>query len=335
VSFTVCVTALLLRLRSTQSAPLAFAAGLLGLWIVFLRPIMGSVVAMMTLWVLFTGRKRPQLAFLFALPLAVGAGLWGIRGLVVHGSFKPLGEQWAPYYRPVDRSLHSFVQSFGGSIVHWNPKAQIVWFDFLTSSEHEVPKESSSNISLPTDIYCSRVTPESLLAIKADLRRSLRPDIDRQSRDREQAEIAARLDAMTAAIRTERPFTYWVRAPIRIFLSHLIHSGTTHLLSRPWNRLGVPLLMVKVGLSAMYVWVVVFGFAGAAKTFVAGGDPWPWRLVTAAFLVPLLVQTMLLRMDEYRYFAPSFPFALILAASATLSLVDRARGRRSPREKTV
>lgn len=318
VSTSVFLVWVMLRLRQSGSSGYVFAAGVLASWLVFLRPVLGAVVVTMGVWLNAFSRTRLKLSVAFLFPLIAVSGAWGLRGLYLHDRFEPLGARWAPYYSPADRALHGFVQSFGGSIVHWNPKAEIVWFEFLTSRDFQISKEAIASIAFPADIYTTQVTPESLLAIKVRLKNSLREGMEPEARALEQASIAKVLESMAESIRDERPFVYYFKAPLRVLWGHLAHPGTVGLLPLPWRELPWPLLVVKLSMSALYVWVVCCGLAGVVLLlFGQRADRWAWSLVAGAFLVPILVHTLVLRLDEYRYFAPSFPFGLVFACAAT------------------
>lgn len=320
ISALVFVVWALLRLRRSGSLQLAVAAGVVGAWAVFLRPVLGAAIVGMGFWLSVSGLtlRKWRLGLAFLVPLVLGLGAWGVRTLSLHDRFEPLGARWAPYYRPADRALHNFVQAFGGSIVHWNPKADIVWFEFMIVKEFRIPDEAVAAIQFPSDMYTSRVTPGSLSDIKSRLRRSLRPEIDEATRTAEQAAVARELQLMTNSIRDERPFFYYVKAPLRVLWSHLVHPGTVGLLPVPWRELSGALLFFKLAMSAIYVWVVTFGLLGLVLLCLGPnrGD-WGWALLAGAFLIPLLAHTILLRLDEYRYFAPSFPFALVFACRAS------------------
>jgi len=312
----------LLRLRRSDSHRFALAVGILGAWAVFLRPVLVAVVVGMGLWLSGPSMRKTTRSVVLLLPLAVGLGAWGGRGLSLHHKFEPLGPRWAPSYRPVDRALQTFVQAFGGSIVHWNPKAEIVWFEFMIHKSYRIPEGAAGRISFPSGMYTSLVTPKSLEGIKTRLKASIHPGIDEVTRNAEQTAVARDLERMTESIRSERPLFFYVIAPLRVLRSHLAHSGTVDLLPVPWRELSWPLLFFKLAMSGLYAWVVVFGLIGVSL-FLLGpkSDPWGWALVAGSFLVPLLVYTVVLRLDEYRYFASSFPFALIFACRASSKLL--------------
>ena len=87
------------------------------------------------------------------VPFLLADGVWIARNWRTHHAFRPLAPRFAPYYTELDVSLFRFLQSWGGSVVHWNPKAEIIWFQYMRTPGYAVPREAVDAVVFPGDIY--------------------------------------------------------------------------------------------------------------------------------------------------------------------------------------
>lgn len=315
-------------------------AGTFLAWSVFLRPALGGLLPILGT-ALFAGpgaarKERPvrraTAVAVFLLPFAFFDSLWIGRNYQAHGVIQPLVSRYAPYYGDVERSLFQFLQAWGGSLVHWNPKAEIVWFEHMTSRDYVVPSEAVRAIRFPPDIYTSRFNLESLIGLKQRLRQAREPGLSRAERQHLRTALATELDEYADSIRRERPFVYYVIAPLRILRRFLLHSGTYNLLGKTLPELNGWELLMKGIMTGLYWWVLAAGSIGALLVVRTQGLAlWSGTLMTLIVLYVIGVHTLVLRLDEYRYFVPAYPFALCLASRATLVALQALRRKTASR----
>jgi hypothetical protein len=323
---------LFLRARASGSLGVTLAAGALLGWAVFLRPIMLGLLLLALLAIVgfrasLPFRGRLVQAAVLVGPFVVADAAWAARNFVQRGVAEPLTPIWAPYYSALDLSLNRFLQSWGGSVVYWNPRAEIVWFEHLDSPAYRISPAAIARIEFPADIYTSRFDYATLVALKERLRQARGPGMPPAERRARIAAVARDLDEFAASVRREKPLVYWVLGPLRLTRNLLVHSGTYNLHAKPVDELTLGALAFKVGMSGLYWWVLTFGFAGIVLVLRRERHPLgDGSFLALAVVYMITAHTVVARLDEYRYFVPAYPLLLCLAACATVRARDAVQG---------
>jgi hypothetical protein len=314
-----------LRVRSSW---LNFGAGILFAWAVFLVPaVLGAFVLNLGL-VLFAGARAGKANFaaalragaMFALPLLVAGGLWAESNYELRGKAK-LMEPQASAPVGLEAALDDFLRAWGGSVVHWDPRAEINWFE-LRAPHHFRLAAPPSAPPFPAYIYTTAFGPADLKTVKDLIRDSLDqrrpPGARRQAED----EASRRLEVYRASVRAEKPLIWAVVAPLHLLERFLVHSGTYNLFSRPSSELDRFELVFKTSMTLLYWWVLLLGLVGIGFALVDGRHD-PVVLGLAAMTTYLtLVYPVWFRSDEARHFVPAYPFALLFASYGTARLIS-------------
>ena len=317
--------------RESRVGWLMFSGAMLG-WAVFMRPIYAPLLAVVPL-LLFVKRsaywrERLLLPVVFLLPFALADVPWILRNARVNQAFHPLtnGVYGAPFMASPYYAGIKLVQSYGGNYNFWDPSAGIRWFGFRERDRPGIAQLANTFDPPPAYAVIPGYGMDSLQAF-ADLIAITRDTTATEEARSSAARSAHRIaDGYRAAYAGERPFQYYIMAPLR-YLKHItVHSGTSVLFNRsfrdmpPWQK------AFKLGQSALYWAVLVCGACMAIVRLVRrNGNAATW-LLAVLVLYGILSHPFLMRVCEIRYLVPTYPVMLV----AAVLLFHPARGGRLP-----
>lgn len=313
----------LLVLDPPSSIPLRgpLLAGAFLSWAVFLRPVALPLIFLgaIFLWVseCHSGEakaRRTKAIVALLLPFVLTSAAWGIRSWRVHRtSSAVVPTVISPGVEPLWGALIRFHQSWGGNFVYWDPAADIHWFGYV--SEDWEPTFTPVVKDPPSWVSTPEFGRDELLSIRDSTLIACNKDIPAEKRAEHRDIAVKRLDVFSEALKRDRPFVYYVLAPIRATFGLLATSGSYILFRRPFAALDLPDRIIKVFMSGLYVFVVVFGLAGIF--FRPSRSP-AWVFVAAIPLYIIGVHGVYFRFTENRYVVPAYPFLLIFANGLVL-----------------
>ncbi|MBL7922963.1 MAG: hypothetical protein JNL88_02065 [Bacteroidia bacterium] len=300
-----------------------FISGFFLTWCVFLKPAMFPLFILFAGYLLVKDRKITwnilqynwSRVFIFLLCFATLDGIWILRNYEKYDRIIPLTK--SRYYTEFETSfmkpLFVFMNSFGGSIVFWEPGSEITFFlplgDFV---------KKKVDVELPQEIYTSTFNRDSLLRIKEMIRLSVSDTISDFRKAEIEKELSSRLTLYANSIREERPYLYYIGSRIRVMKSFFVHSGTYNLFLKASFELNKAELLIKIFYSLLYVFVILFGFAGSLLLLFKGMRKPEYFLMAGIALYVALAFPLILKLDEYRYLVPGYPFLLLASAYLTL-----------------
>ncbi|MGZ3884875.1 MAG: hypothetical protein ACXVDK_07160 [Bacteroidia bacterium] len=242
------------------------------------------------------------------LPFLILDAVWIKRNFEWHHKFIPLmsfdlydKQASDSYYREEVR----FVEAWGGDIVHWEPKAEIRWFGCGRRFA------ADPAIRLPDYIYTSVYNADSLLHLRHEMRR-----FDQDHDPALKKTICDQLQRYTVAFMTEKKFTY-LFIPFRYVYKLVLNSGGTfNLFSRSFSQLGIADKLLKIAMILLYESIAIAGCL-LACVWLFRFRSHPFLGLLSCFIVADLVLIAFgFRMCEYRYFAPNYPFCILLIIAA-------------------
>lgn len=295
-------------------------------WAVFLRPYLLPLYFLLGLLLLWQYRGQWQQALAkgiaFASVFVAVETAWVVRNYVHFGRIIPLVTD-AHAGLPEGRflALMEFVQAWGGDFVSWNPAAEMMLFlDVRTN--RTVPNKYQRMEDLPDYVFTSAYNADSLRELKKWYHLAESADTPANLRHYADSLAYAKLRAYRKAFISEKPFYYYIVAPLRLLPKFLLHSGTYNLTPQPFIALPATKQIIRLFYTALYYFVWVGGFIGlllyTANHYrrLSVND---WMLASMALYVVLLCP-LVLRRIEYRHFVMSYPFlqmyAVVLAAYA-------------------
>ncbi|MDP2921175.1 MAG: hypothetical protein Q8O12_02220 [Candidatus Omnitrophota bacterium] len=311
-----------------------FLSGIFLAWCVFLRPVclplFGFFIFLLTvIWKRehkYNYYKIAKGVFIFLLPFLLIESVWIARNYKVHRAIIPMQTHLMYPDQINDKvfmSLFLFVQSWGGDFSWWDPKAEINWFEYIDNREDL--KRQIKNVDFPKYIYTSKFDNKDLLAIKEYIALLKDKSLPKDKRDEYAQIVANSVNEYTHSIKKEKPYVYYVYAPLRLFVKFLFHSGTYNLFNRTYAKLNVIELMFKVLMSLIYIFVVIGGSIGILILFFRN------YVINKKLLIPVLslyfitIFPFVFRYCEYRYFAIGYPFMLICALYFCLAVCGAKR----------
>jgi hypothetical protein len=212
------------------------------------------------------------------------------------------------------------VNSWGGDRSWWNANSEMRWFGL--GQYLSFPGE---NVSLPTDIYTSQYTIDSLQQIKNYIAIIELPSTPSAAKKNYTLIVKQKLSRYTTSIKKEKKYLYYVKAPLRLFKRFFVHSGTYNLFHKPFNKLNPLEMIVKVFYSGLYILTLLAGAVGIIfMIFHEYQHPSKVMIVSIA-LYSILLFPLILRQIEYRYFIPAYPFVLVIACYFSMLALRRIK----------
>jgi len=300
-----------------------FVIGFLLIWLVFLKPIAILLIPTIILWLVFSDyrntKKISMRPAVIALPAFLLLSIWVVRNYNEHHRFFLLTKSLN--YPTVENSYlshaYAFVSSFGGSCVYWKPKAEITFF------YKGINKDMEECTQFPDYIYTSKFNKDNMLKLQ-QLVQQVESIKNPQLKQSLNAKAERLFDSYTRSIADEKPFLYHIGSRFSLLKSYLVHSGTMNLFNEPSENLNSIQLLMKVGYSLLYLFTVIFGFLGMIYFFLR--KKWSnliWLILPASYFS--LIYPLGLRMDEFRYYVPAYPFMLVIGILFIYCLVENIR----------
>ncbi|MDW8303182.1 MAG: hypothetical protein RML38_12030, partial [Bacteroidia bacterium] len=288
-------------------------------WAVFLRPYLLPLYFLLGIVLLWNYRKQWQQAIMkgvaFALVFIVVETAWIARNYVHFGRIIPLVTD-AHAGLPEGRflALMEFVQAWGGDFVSWNPAAEMMLF-FDVRNNKTVPNRYQRMEDLPDYVFTSAYNADSLRELKKWYDLAEAPNTPPNLKRQADSIAYTKLRAYRRAFIEEKPFHYYVIAPLRLLPKFLLHSGTYNLTPQPFADLSLSKKITRLLYSGLYYFVWAGGLLGLLFYVVNCHRQLStnhWMLILMALYVVLLCP-LVLRRIEYRHFVMSYPFLQIYA----------------------
>lgn len=326
-SFLVVAFYFLAAYWATRKHTNLLASGLFITWLVFLKPAF-ALVPLITITLVALRefrsprgwRKVAAGALVFMTPLIVCDGLWMLRNYRKYEGIYPFSRTmyYPGYYTSISYPVCEFVTAIGGSFVWWEPDAEARWFG-MGSREifpDRPPKE------LPSYIYTQDFNRDSLLVIREKFTALTYDETPQYERAEDSLYLFSRLPLYQASFREHKPFHYHVVAPLRLVKRFLFHSGTYNLLPDSFSELNLLQKFIKLVYSGFYIAVLVLGLAGALLAVIrVRQNGFVAAACAGLVFYSIVLFPMVLRLDEFRYFVPSWPFLIICASIAVMKVL--------------
>jgi hypothetical protein len=289
----------------------ALIAGVWLTWAIFLRPVCLPLLLLAVGHILFEKKwKSFKLIALFTASFLICEALWVTYNFKKHNTFIPLTSTvyYPKAHNSYQRQLFHFVEATGGSIIWWNPGADVAYYiptpSFITKKKE---------VKLPEHAYTSQFNGDSLLLVKNDIAIVLDSTETETRRDSAEKKAQERLTRYTTSIQKEKPFLFYIGSRIRLSASFLFHSGTYNLFAKSSDYLNPLQWITKVIYSLFYLAIITLGLLGMIMICIypiykKTGFYIAFTALFLTFIFPIGLQ-----LDEYRYLVPAYPFLLMCA----------------------
>ncbi len=308
-------TYFLVKFEQTNQKRYLVVSGAFITFLIFLKPVHAPMLGIASLvWGIYflqkkiTFKQLIQRSAFFLLPFLVVDGAWIVRNYnYYNGAFVPISksmwhaEGWPPNFF----QMADFTAAWGGDINFGLPKNDIRWIMGFENDQylrHWFVHEQIQPV--PSYVYTSKFNGDSLFWIRKESQRTLYDTMPEAERLRRREIVKQKLIAYTNAIRTEKPFLYYVRAPLRIAYRFFIGVSGSHFLEdvvqAEWPRkilFYYHLILVSLGSLGMALLLYT-----QLRSFNLQSVAW----LSGAYTV--LILCVVLRHAETRYLVPVWPF---------------------------
>ncbi|MDW8348405.1 MAG: hypothetical protein RML94_15690 [Bacteroidia bacterium] len=287
-------------------------------WAVFLRPYLLPLYFLLGLLLLWHYRKLWQQALIkgaaFASVFVIVEVAWVARNYLHFGRVIPLAtDKYGGLTEGRLLALIELIQAWGGDYVWWNHQAEITLFIDMTGilSERKYYKTASD---LPSFVFTSKYNADSIDNLRAWY---IMADTTKNDTLRAYSDSIAhvKLRSYRQAFIAEKPFYYYVIAPLRLLAKFFSHSGTYNLTPQVFSELPLSKQLVRVAYGILYHWIWIAGLIGLIIYSLhryKSISSYNFALITMS-LYAVILFPLLLRRIEYRHFVMSYPFLQIYA----------------------
>jgi len=307
--------------NSKKNLQLIISSILLG-WSVFMRPGFSLLLPIFALSILFQIKneiiKNLKYSILFLIPFLIFDSIWTVRNYMKFKKIIPLA--YIGNYPNIAKSylqpMFYFTQCWCGAYSFNDQPADLEWFEYTYPGRIK-PAHIDS---LPDNIYTSAYNKDSLLHLKKLILALQNPSIDSLTADRYQTELIAKFTSYHESFQKEKPFVYYVKAPLRSTGILLYGAYTKNYLNRG-QTLGILNAPLRILATALYLGVLALGLFGAILLLIRGFKKNAlFVLIGMIPLYTIIVHAMILRVPDNRFLMPGYPF-LIMSASYLLQAI--------------
>ncbi len=300
--------------------------GILLCWIVFLKPVyLPLYLIYLIIIAYYFIKKRLSIVniikymVIFLLPFLIFDSIWVYRNYNRHNKIICLqtSTDTVDNENTYMVDMARFIKSWGGDNVRWNPKAEITWFD-LYGKNNKI-KQQSENIKLPGYIYTSKFNEDSLIKIKTYMSIYLDTTTNVSEKEKLNKMLSEKLKLYTRSVKDEKPFLYFVKAPIMLFKNFLFHPSKyekDEKNKRFFKRL------TGFYSSFIYLFVIITGLIGLITMLIANFSFDVRIIIPGITVYSLIIFPVIFRMIEYRYLVPVFPFITACSAYFIYQLIS-------------
>jgi hypothetical protein len=297
-------------------------------WSCFLRPYLFPVFFLFGFGLIWRYRKEIKMAFNYALifssVLVVAESLWIIRNYLQFDRFAPIvvHEQLVNQGRLL--AIRKFMRTIGGDDTFWNPTAEVLIF-YDSRKDKTVPALYKEPEDLPAYIFTKSYNVDSLRVLR-NWYHIAENDTSLHMRRYADSMVVAIAERYRQAFIKEKPFHYYVVAPLRQLGKFLFNSGTYNLAPHPFQALSYNKKIVKIAYSGLYYFTWMFGVIGSLIALIKFSlikDRVYLLCFTA--LYPLILFPIIYGSIEYRYFTLAYPFLFVLAVWIFIKMINKSK----------
>ncbi len=292
-------------------------AGLLATWVMFIRPVFGGILAACCFLIFLHKTKPFSLKFkhilILLLPFLLCEGYWVFRNFNIHKKFIPFTTTGAFYPNSATtylEPLFEFAQSWGGACSFKNEPVDVDWFQY----HYPGLKPILHFDSLPDNIYTSAFNKDSLMRLKKMIIWLQNPGIDTNVASTYQHELRKKLNDYKLSVKREKPFVYYIQAPLKMIGVMLYGPVTSNYLERGQN---VPIIgkLIIIFNNVLYIFILLSGLAGSIGLLILGIKHLSYSLIIPFIpLYTILVHPFLFRFFDNRFLMPAFPLLILCSA---------------------
>lgn len=277
-------------------------------WVVFLRPYMAPLLGVWpAIYLYHKVRKVKRVnhrmwvgSLLFLMPFVLVDGAWTARNWLVCGQFVPLQIPYAGVeISPVYLESRRFAGALGEDPVEWNTASIMAWLTLPKPPAQAAPKQWQ---------LTHNGTYDSLVWLRQRIQAAKTETLPAFEQQNTKQAVAA-LRRFHDAVVHERPFLYYVVAPLRLTYHLVLTGGGTSIFAWPFAELALWQRGIRLFFTFSH-WLLI-GASLFSYLSWPRGLPIGWALVRLSPIYLIVLFVVGLRYVEPRYFLVVYPLALL------------------------
>lgn len=339
VSVTIIGLYFLYKFIETNKVYFIVFCGFLIAWAIFIRPIMGLLWGMIIIYLFISIVKNrswkgvfPILIFMF--PFVVFDSIWIIRNYKKYNEFSPLDSRHL-YLRDMNNTkttflypfIDGFVQSWGGNTVMWDPNSEVRWFGVENRNidgSNAYTAVGTYTKELPEYIYTSKFNKDSLIVLKNKVQKIWSHTLPSETELEYCDELNKKFLVYTRSIKEEKPFIFYVYAPLRIIKTFIFTHGTQSLINKKFSDMNVLEKGVKLLAAFMNILILTAGILGILLLLLKKKLLSPMFIPISFTLLYVFFIGFVFKFTEIRFLLPLYPF-LLLASICWLEVFNKGK----------
>lgn len=314
---------------NTLSKRHLLAAGGWLAWLVFLRPYMAPLLGIWPIiyvyqscWKQALNWRKLWLGSLLLVPFVMADSAWTARNWLVCRQFIPLQTAYAGIPFPADYlEARRFAAALGEDPVEWSTSSLMSWLIRPTSTAVPQPWQLTQ-----------QGTYDSLLWVRQQLQATPpEAQVPANPHSMGSQQAAAALRRFHDAVVQEKPFLYYIVAPLRLMYYLVLTGGGTSIFAWPFGELALWQKAIRLFFTGTH-WVLM-GASLCTYLWWPRRTPVGWLLVRLPPIFLILLFVVVLRYVEARYFIVVYPLALLSGVAGLGQLAERVTARFQPRTK--
>ena len=277
-----------------------FAAGFFIAYAIMMKPFLVPWTIFFAISILlvtknFKGFVKHSIVFIF--PLLLLWSPWVIRNYTSTGTLIPFSK---PTYYPCKRLVHScseFLSAWGGDPIWWEGNCRTAGTFF-----YQIEINSNCEYKFPEYVFTKDYTLEDLRYLRNQIQ-LFQHDVKNDSMDRA---ISNKFDEMTVSFVNNKPFHYFIYAPLIRLKSSFLKSGSYYI-----DKHSIPFLLLNTFQSLLYLLPLCFGSIGLIFMGLNNFRN-PMNIILIGLPICLIiVLTMVFKLNEWRYFIYVYPIMIL------------------------
>lgn len=304
-----------------------FLSGLFGALCFFFKVTNIVVLGVLGIWLLVHLVKEKsklssivRLCFLFSLPFIVLESIWVVRNYNATSKFIPL-QQIKGF--PINVSNNSenpmkecvsFVKSFGGNWVKWNPKSEMAWFNSVAyNTENGFKVESNIIEVFPDWIFTDKLDSNYLKEAKLVWNASKQQGIQESEKLNLEFKAAGILGEFKQNIIQNHAVQYHLLSRLKCFKDFFLHTGTYYF-PYGFGEVGLVGKLIKISQMLLYYTLLLLGTFGILSFYFSKKTKHPFFYIASIIIIGFsFLYCGVFRTNELRYNSTIFILLIIFS----------------------
>ncbi len=317
-----------------------FLSGLFLSWVIFCRPVFLPLMFFYSIFIIVKSPQKVISCFMLSSSFIICDSIWIWHNYKNYGIIAPLLNNQHTFFNPIIGEkagapkeyftnglspdtvvdIHALMEKYGQA---WGAPT-IYELDDIFYNEVNGRTRLIDIAAVPQYSYTSKFNRDSLenlnkLIDTVDLKR-----MTNVQKRKIAVFIDGKIDNYIASLKKEKPFVYYIKAPLILLRRFVITSGCQLLYDKPVTRGNIFQYSLKILFALLYYLVLATAIIGI---FLMRRKLFNFRsfefLIMGIAIYIILIHPLILRFCDWRYSVPAYPFLVVCSAAAIVSIAER------------